>query len=42
MKTKRPESDWELMQADSDIVEPKRKENNYDNYRNDNTSRPSK
>lgn len=25
MKTKRPDSDWELMATDSDIVEPKRK-----------------
>lgn len=24
MKTKRPETDWEIMQADSDKVEPKR------------------
>lgn len=24
MKKQRPETDWEIMQADSDIVEPKR------------------
>lgn len=24
MKTKRPETDWEIIQADSDIVEPKK------------------
>ena len=25
MKKRMPESDWELMEADSDVVEPKRK-----------------